>query len=177
MNYHELNQLLEHLPQASALDLYRIAFIARSLYNEPKQILAIRLKVHVGMKIQYFDSRVGQTYNGTITALREANCAVLDSERQLQFAKLPYAALDFSIAPMAPAPAATSPEPTATPKPATLNKQDFRVGQRVSFLDRQHNIQIGTIQRMNPQTASVNADHTEGYWRIDYSLLRHIVEQ
>ena len=42
MTAEELAALVRNLPQAESLDLYRLEYVIRALYAEPKRALAIR---------------------------------------------------------------------------------------------------------------------------------------
>uniref|UniRef100_A0ABX1PTQ8 Transposase n=1 Tax=Aromatoleum anaerobium TaxID=182180 RepID=A0ABX1PTQ8_9RHOO len=59
----------------------------------------------------------------------------------------------------------------APPRPT---RDDFCVGNRVSFDNRHLQTRIGTILRINQRTASVDCD--EQSWRVPFGLLRHIVD-
>ncbi len=54
-------------------------------------------------------------------------------------------------------------------------REDFRVGDRVSFEDRHLQTRIGTIVRINQKTASVDCENEPG-WRVSFGLLRHVVD-
>ena len=192
MTADEFKQLVVNLPQASTLDLYRLGYICRALYNEPHRVLAIRKELHVGKEVQYFDSNVGTVHIGRIIALRDRDFALEDRERNLRFKSLPYAAIDLAASQaqaqaQAQEPTKTQERPsfathqmpdsrTQTPREKLPTKSDFALGDRVSFLNRDGLMLVGAINRMNQQTASVIVDSTEGHWRISYSLLRHIVD-
>ncbi len=188
MTANEFKLLVVNLPQASTLDLYQLAYICRALYNEPHRVLAIRKELHVGKAVQYFDSSKGTIQSGRIIALRDRDFALEDRERNLRFNSLPYAAIDLAASQ---AQAQEHPQSqerasfashqmpdsrTQIPREKLPTKGDFSLGGRVSFINRDGLMLVGTIHRMNPQTASVIVESTEGRWRISYSLLRHIVD-
>lgn len=71
---------------------------------------------------------------------------------------------------------ATSPAPATPlrPPPEIHQKQDFRVGQRVSFTDQSLERHVGEIVRLNQRTATVHCDGRA--WRVVFALLEHLVD-
>lgn len=64
----------------------------------------------------------------------------------------------------------------AAPRPARLDIKknlmaDFKIGQIVTFKDREHILLTGKISRINPKSATV--DTHQGTWRVAYELLHH----
>ncbi len=60
------------------------------------------------------------------------------------------------------------------PPPEIARREDFRVGQRVSFVDQGLQRHIGLITRINQRTATVHCD--ERAWRVAFALLQHITD-
>jgi hypothetical protein len=54
------------------------------------------------------------------------------------------------------------------------NREDFKVGDTASFLDRYHQTRVGKIVRLNLKTATLECDN--GEWRVSYGLLQHLVD-
>lgn len=87
---------------------------------------------------------------------------------------LPYAA----VVPEGAAPSQAGPDESAqdtttlAPPPEIGRREDFRVGQRVSFIDRDLQHRVGLIVRINQQTATVDCDGQA--WRVAFGLLRHV---
>lgn len=69
-----------------------------------------------------------------------------------------------------------SPPPAALlrPPPEIHHKQDFRVGQRVSFTNQSLKWHVGEIVRINQRTAIIHCDRHA--WRVVFALLQHIVD-
>ena len=89
MNQTDFQAVVGNLPQTSAFDLYRLAYVARTFYTEPKRVLNIRLQLHVGQIVSYFESQEGTMQVGRITAMNDFDCTVEDTVRQLRYPKLP----------------------------------------------------------------------------------------
>ena len=64
-------------------------------------------------------------------------------------------------------------EPQSDPDPVH-HKQDFRVGQRVSFTDQGLKRHVGEIVRINQRTATVHCDGRA--WRVAFALLQHVTD-
>ena len=82
---------------------------------------------------------------------------------------LPYAAIELPADSRA---EPRSPMPRSAQRPT---REDFRVGDRVSFEDRHLQTRIGTIVRINQKTASIDCENEPG-WRVSFGLLRHVVD-
>ncbi len=61
-----------------------------------------------------------------------------------------------------------------TPPPEIASRADFRVGNRVSFTDRDLQHRVGLIVRINQRTATLDCDGQT--WRVGFGLLRPIVD-
>ncbi len=88
---------------------------------------------------------------------------------------LPYAAIETTPSSRAAngADAASAPvEPT--PRPEIASRADSRVGNRVSFTDRNLKHRVGMIVRINQRTATLDCDGQT--WRVGFSLLRPLVD-
>ena len=63
-----------------------------------------------------------------------------------------------------------------TPRPVAQSKRDnFRSGDKVVFEDRLLQPHVGTIVRINRQTATIHTDDGKA-WRVSFGLLRNIVD-
>ena len=71
-----------------------------------------------------------------------------------------------------------APAPTAqtkpSPPPEIARREDFRIGNRVSFTDRDLQQRVGLIVRINQRTATLDCDGQT--WRVAFGLLRHLVD-
>lgn len=72
-----------------------------------------------------------------------------------------------------PAPATAA---APTPRSVAQSKRDnFRSGDKVVFEDRLLQPHVGTIARINRQTATIHTDDGKA-WRVSFGLLRNIVD-
>ena len=81
-----------------------------------------------------------------------------------------------------PAAASTESDPTpadverakATQPPEVAGRADFRVGNRVTFTDKNLQQRVGLIVRVHQHTATLDCDGQK--WRVAFERLRHLVD-
>ncbi|MFM2274200.1 MAG: hypothetical protein RL211_72 [Pseudomonadota bacterium] len=69
---------------------------------------------------------------------------------------------------------ASSAQTKPSPPPEIARREDFRIGNRVSFTDRDLQQRVGLIVRINQRTATLDCDGQT--WRVAFGLLRHLVD-
>ncbi len=175
MSPEEFSNLVVNLPQAETLDLYRLEYIIRALYSEPKRTLAARIKINLGMAVEYFDARDGTYRRGRIARTQDSGVTIDDADRKLRLTSVPYAALNLSGTSYYRAPDALA-EPVR-PSPAAVQPPLWKIGDRVSFMDREFKLLSGTVVRVNAKSVSVDVDNYPGHWRVSPSLLTHLIER
>ena len=173
MTPEELAVLLRSLPQAQSLDLYRLEYAIRSLYCEPRRILAIRVHLRLGMPVRFFGRNTGAFHSGRIVAMNDHGMTIDDPALNLRHTNVPYAAIDLKT-PQPEVEVIASPAPRPTAKAPT--RLDFKVGDRVTFHDRDNIPVTGTVRRINQKTVTVAPDNNDGHWRVSAALLNHLVD-
>lgn len=159
--------ILDTLRQAPSADLYRLYLAIGKMLDDPRRILEVRQRLHLGMAVSYIaDNPLGPLSQGTIAELRHTQAVIQDSQSRRRWA-IPYAAIvPDSTAPI-------RPEPVSPPR---AQREEFFIGDTVGFTDQHLNERVGTIVRLNVKTASIAVTDPEGHWRVSYGLLRHIVD-
>ena len=174
MTADELAVLVRNLPQAESLDLYRLEYAIRSLYSEPRRALAIRIHLRLGMMVRFFGRNTGAFHSGRIVAMNDHGVTIDDPALNLRHTNIPYAAIDLKT------PAQPEVEVIASPPPRSGDKAptrpDFKVGDRVTFHDRNNIPVTGTVARINKTTVTVAPDNMDGHWRVSAALLNHLVD-
>ena len=61
-----------------------------------------------------------------------------------------------------------------SPLPEIARRADFRVGNRVTFVDKNLQHRVGLIVHVNQHTATLDCDGQ--IWRIAFEFLRHLVD-
>ncbi|WP_281078463.1 hypothetical protein [Variovorax paradoxus] len=128
----------------------------------------------MGQLVQYWDWGTGKLRQARIVAMKDRQVTLIDEQSQQRFSVL-YAAIvppeeqPNTLTAASPSAAAAAP---LRPPPEINRKQDFRVGQRVSFVDQSLKRQVGEIKRLNQRTATVHCDGRA--WRVGFGLLQHV---
>lgn len=173
MTAEELAVLVRNLPQAESLDLYRLEYVIRSLYSEPRRALAIRIHLHLGMMVRFFGRNTGAFHSGRIVAMNDHGVTIDEPALNLRHTNVPYAAIDLKT-PTQPEVEVIASSPLRPAAKAT--RPDFKVGDRVTFHDRNNISVTGTVSRINKKTVTVAPDNMDGHWRVSAALLNHLVD-
>jgi hypothetical protein len=155
--------------------LYRVEVVVRKLRNEPRRILEVRRHLHLGMAVHFMTDHDAAMHSGRIIAMHERVLTIDEFEPRLRWSGVPCAAIDlgatdegdnFDIL--------DTPSPPRQNYPRSHSREDFRIGDTVSFIDRNQNAQFGRIERLNRKTVSLQCD--SGAWRVPYGLLQPVVD-
>ena len=165
---------IEDLPMATSAELYQLSWVIEQLMDDPRRIVQARSQLHMGQLVQYWDWGTGRLRQGRIAAMKDRQVTLIDEESKQRFSVL-YAAITLpdEQQQQATSPSAQSPA-TLRPPPEISHKQDFRIGQRVSFADQGLKHHVGEIVRINQRTATVHSDGRA--WRVAFALLRHVTD-
>lgn len=163
---------LEALNRASSLELFHLSRVIERLMSDPSRIVQVRLHLNLGQRVRFVDGKAPgaalQLRSGTVVAMKDTQLTVQDDATRATWT-LPYAAIELPADSRA---EPRSPMPRSAQRPT---REDFRVGDRVSFEDRHLQTRIGTIVRINQKTASIDCENEPG-WRVSFALLRHVVD-
>jgi integrase len=133
---------LEALNRASSLELFHLSRVIERLMSDPSRIVQIRLHLNLGQRVRFVDGKAPgaalQLRSGTVVAMKDTQLTVQDDATRATWT-LPYAAIELPADSRA---EPRSPMPRSAQRPT---REDFRVGDRVSFEDRHLQTRIGTI--------------------------------
>jgi hypothetical protein len=159
-------KVIELLNRASSLQLFELSAVIEKLLADPRRIIAVRAKMHLGQTVRFLDWRDAQMRTGKVVALKDTQVTLHEEGTRREW-KLPYAAIE----PPEGAVQATPPQP----EPPRPTRNDFRCGEKVAFEDRYLQTQVGVITRINDRTATIDTgDGTK--WRVGFALLRHVLD-
>lgn len=159
---------------ATSAELYQLSWVIERLLADPRRIVQARSHLHLGQQVQYFNWADGKLRAARVVSVKNDRVMVQD-EASHRHVSLPYAAIAAEVVPAAQQAGGTAPDVTElAPPPEVGRREDFRVGQRVSFIDRNLQHRIGLIVRINQQTATLDCDGQS--WRVAFSLLQHVVD-
>jgi hypothetical protein len=166
-------KLIEALSRASSLELFHLNTLIERMLADPRRIIAVRVNMHLGQTVRFLDWRDGQMRNAKVTAMNDTQVTLFEQGPRREW-KLPYVAVE----PSPPSGAHVhTPQPPheSVPKPTAPGRNDFRCGDKVSFEDRYLQPQVGTITRINKQTATIDTGDGKS-WRVSFPLLRHVLD-
>ena len=129
--------------------------------------------MHTGQRVQYLNWDDGKLRAARVVAMKDRRITVLDETSRSHFA-VPYAAIVPSVYEGAEADTAATPQSKPTPPPEIADRNDFRVGNRVSFTDQALQHRVGLVVRINQRTATLDCDGQT--WRVAFGLLHRLVD-
>lgn len=163
-------KLIDALSNASSLELFELGTIIDRLLADPRRVIAVRSKLHLGQTVRFMDWRTGQMRTGKLMAIKDTQVTVQEDVTRTNW-KLSYAGIELGAD-------NEGIEDPAPASPALLElkpgRNDFRTGEKVAFTDRYLQPQVGTVVRINQRTASV--DCGDSSWRVPFAMLRHVVD-
>ncbi len=158
------------LNRASSLELYHLYSVVERLMTDPRRVIDIRMRLNLGQMVRYVDWRAAgaalSLRNGRVVAMKDAQVTVEDELSRVAVT-LPYAAIEVPDG----APVQTVP---TQPPESVQTRDDFSVGERVSFEDKYLQSVFGVIVRLNPKSATLDCNGEK--WRVPYALLRRVLE-
>jgi hypothetical protein len=169
-------KLIEELPMATSAELYQLSWVIEQLLADPRRIVQVRAQLHTGQQVQYLHWADGKLRSARVVGMHGDHVAIEDAAYSKAF-KVHYAAI---LADPTAAPTESSPTPAdveltkSTPPPEVAGRADFRVGNRVTFTDKNLQHRVGLIVRVNQHTATLDCDGQK--WRVAFELLRHLVD-
>ncbi len=169
-------KLIEELPMATSAELYQLSWVIEQLLADPRRIVQVRAQLHTGQQVQYLHWADGKLRPARVVGMHGDHVALQDADHGKAF-KVHYAAIltEPTVAPSATGPIPSDVELTRpTPPPEIAARADFRVGNRVSFTDKDLQHRVGMIVRVNQHTATLDCDGQK--WRVAFELLRHLVD-
>jgi hypothetical protein len=126
------------------------------------------------MMVRFFGRNTGAFYCGRIVAMNDHGMTIDEPTLNLRHTNVPYAAIDLKT------PAQSEVEFIASqpsrPTDQAPARAEFKVGDRVTFNDRNNIPVTGTVSRINQKTVTVAPDNKDGHWRISAALLNHLVD-
>ncbi|CAN7664517.1 MULTISPECIES: hypothetical protein [unclassified Variovorax] len=166
-------KLIEDLPMATSAELYQLSWVIEQLLADPRRVVQARSQLHLGQQVQYLHWGDGKWRTVRVVSMKNDRVTVLD-EANNKHLSLPYAAIMTTESATANTGEQASAPSKPTPPPEIPRRENFRVGQRVSFADQGLQRHIGQITRINQRTATIHCDGRA--WRVGFAFLQHITD-
>jgi hypothetical protein len=157
------SDVLKALNQASAFELFRMRAAIDRVLDEPRWLLAIQSRLHIGQLIEYFDAQANGLRRGQILELRRKQAVIRDKDDGKRWL-ISYAAINMDGADV---------QIREQPKQG-LGRNEVAVGEMVGFLDRNQQQRSGRIVRLNDKTVTLLCDQQQ--WRVAYPFLHRVVD-
>ena len=166
-------KLIEDLPMATSAELYQLSWAIEKLLADPRRVVQARRELHMGQQVKFMNWSDGKWLAARIVSMKNDRVTVLEEASRTRL-NLSYAAIMTTQLDAGEDGAQASEAGKPAPPPEVARRENFRVGQRVSFVDQSLQRQIGLITRINQRTATVHCD--ERAWRVAFALLQHITD-
>lgn len=166
--------MTEALQGASSIQLYQMRALIDGMLADTKRTIAARAALHLGQAVRFIDHRTGQVRLGKLIARHDTQATVREDSVHRTW-KIPYVAIEGALSAPGEQPKAYDPPP----EPAKPQRHvEFKVGDKVTFDDGKGVALVGMIIRVirvNRRTATLQTMDGKT-WRVDFQLLRHVVE-
>ncbi len=161
----------------TSAELYQLSWVIDQLLADPRRIVQTRTQLHASQQVQFFDWNLGKLKPARVIAMKDRRVTLLDEASHSHFT-VPYEAIMLTPSgePMAENDATpdSSAQTNPSPPPEIERREDVRIGNRVTFTDRDLQQRVGLIVRINQRTATLDCDGQT--WRVAFGLLRHLVD-
>ena len=165
------SRMTQALQGASSIQLYQMRALIDGMLADTKRTIAARAALHLGQAVRFIDHRTGQVRLGRLIARHDTQATVLEESVRRTW-KIPYVAIEGAL--NAPGKQLQAYDPPPEPvKPH--GRVEFKVGDKVTFDDGKGIAQVGMTMRINRRTATLQAMDGRT-WRVDFQLLRHVVD-
>ncbi|MDD5334155.1 MAG: hypothetical protein PHS32_10440 [Rhodoferax sp.] len=162
MDWHNLMSTLA--TQATDLELLQLQTAVEHLLMQPSRMIAIRQQLHVGQTVQYLDVRDNRMHAAKVIEFKPDQLMV-HASHDAKYKWIRYAAVALD-------PSAKAAQ--SQPKEVLPRREDFVVGDTVSFEGRDLIRKFGKISRINQKTASIVCE--DGHeWRVSFALLQRVM--
>lgn len=166
-------KLIEDLPMADSSELYQLSWVIEQLLADPRRIVQARSQLHLGQQVQYLNWDDGKLRAAQVVSMKDRRVTIRDGQTNSHIS-IPYASIvTGEVASAGEVQPDVEMEPPRPP-PEVARREDFRVGQRASFTDRNLQHRIGLIVRINQRTATLDCDGQS--WRVSFPFLHHILD-
>lgn len=155
----DYTNILQELEEASLFDLYRLRAAIDNEMDNSHRIGKVKQALRIGQEITWFDDTTNKLEKAVVQKLTPTRCDVKnisDGQRwRVLYASINIENTDVSI---------------ESNQKFGIKKSALRVGDLVSFLDKEHKLQFAKVLKLNPKTAGVIT--MEGIqWRVSYGAL------
>ncbi len=162
MNYDEI---ISELEQASLFDIYRLSAAMSTLLNQPEKISALKQQLRLGMPVSYFSFKSNKLVYGVLEEIQRT-CVCVRGAGDGKKWKVPFCALNL---------AHVNADIHLKQTQDKYDRNQFHVGEKISFIGKNEIETYGIITQLNPKTATITT-RDGSRWRVSYSHLFKIFD-
>jgi len=155
----EYSEILAHLQQSSAYDLYRLQHLLEHWLDDPNRIFRIKKALHPGDIIVYYDSAEDREVKARVLSFQRSRLLVENLHDQKKF-NIPYIAVNTAAL-------------TANTS-GGIDPKQLQIGHRVSFNDAEGVTHFGAVIELSSHSATLETEI--GVWRVGYGQLLALTE-
>lgn len=160
MNYTEIISALE---QASAFDLYRLSMGIDNMIDDPRRIIEIKSKLHLGQEIEFYEPRDNRVYQATLEQMKQTKAVVRTHDDGRRWS-IPLCSINIH----------QQDTVINQSQGEGLTRNELQVGDWVAFMGKDGVEHSGQVQRLNQKTVTIISEHTK--WRVSYPLLHKVID-
>jgi hypothetical protein len=160
----DYSKILQELEEASLFDLYRMSSAINDELANSQRINEIKQSLRVGQEVTWLEHSTNRLERAVIEKCTPSRCEVKnlsDGKRwRILYASINLNEVDTSI---------------HSNQKFGVKKSALRVGDIVSFLDKENKLQFAKVTKLNPKTAGlVTMENVK--WRVYYENLSKITD-
>ncbi len=162
----DFSVLLKQLDTATPFELYRLQCALNRMLDDPRRIEQAKQMVRVGEEVSYFEPDENREVRAMVLKCNRTRVVVkrLDNAEtwEVLYSSINTAGVSSTVHERA---------------SRGMGRNEVRIGDRVSFTDRNNRELFGTVIRLNPKTVTLVCDgEHDGQWRVGYSFLRPVLD-
>jgi hypothetical protein len=162
----DYSALLKQLEAATPFELYRLQSALNRMLGDPLRIEQVKEMIRVGDEVEYFEPAENREVKAIVLKCNRTRVVVKRLDNAESWEVL-YCSINVAGV------SSTIHERTSR----GMGRNEVRIGDRVSFIDRNNRELFGTVKRLNQKTVTLvcDGDH-DGQWRVAYSFLRPVLD-
>lgn len=159
----EIQSIFDEIQSLSAFELFRLQSAIYKTLEDPERVTALRQKIHVGMKVDYFCTERNHAIPCSVLKVSRSRVNVEEHDTQKRWS-LPFYSLNLDHIETE----------LVLPRTKGISKATLFIGSTVGFINNRDNTEhIGQVTKLNPKRAVILVNNTP--WTVPYSMLFPVI--
>lgn len=159
----QIQQFFEELKTATDFELFRLQSAIQKALEDPERTKALKLKIQVGMKVDYFCNERNHSIPCTVLKVGRSRVDVQESGIQKRWS-IPFYYLNLDHIET----------DIVSLNTKGMSKAELFIGCTVGFINNKDNNEyIGQVSKLNPKRAVILVHSTA--WTVPYSMLFPVI--